>query len=97
MDITADGRDRLKTALLQILKILASRKLSQLDTNAERLQFFCTLPLSRAVAIVAVALQTIISGYTETDASLYFVSQNFGNIKFQFFFNFNFNSYFYSF
>ena len=55
MDITADGRDRLKTSLLQIVKIFASRRLSQLDANAERLQFFRLL-LSRAVAIVAVAL-----------------------------------------
>ena len=56
MDITADGRDRLKTSLLQILKIFASRRLSQLDANAERLQFFSSLPLSRAVALVTVAL-----------------------------------------
>ena len=44
MDFTADGRDRLKTLLLQILKILASRRLLELDANAERLQFFSTLP-----------------------------------------------------
>ena len=56
MDFTADGRDRLNTSLLQILKILASCSLSQLDANAARLQFFCTLPLSCAVAIVAVSL-----------------------------------------
>ena len=54
-DITADGRGRLKTSLVQILKILASRRLSQLDANAERLQFFSIFPLSRSVAIVAVA------------------------------------------
>ena len=57
MDVSADGRDHLKTSLLQILKILASLRLSQLDAaNAVRLQFFCGLPLSRAVAIVAEAL-----------------------------------------
>ena len=47
-----------KTLLLLIFKILASRRLSQLDTNAERLQFFNTLPLFRAVAVVAVAFIT---------------------------------------
>ena len=56
MAITADGRYRLKTSLLRILKILVSRRLSQLDVNAEILRFFSTIPLSRAVAIVAVAL-----------------------------------------
>ena len=56
MYITANGRDRLKTSLLQILKVLVSCRLSQLDVNVERLQFFATLPLSRAIGIVAVAL-----------------------------------------
>ena len=76
VDIATDGRDRLKTSLLQILKILASRRLSQLDASAVRLQFFRTLPLSRAVAIVAVAL---ISNYIR----LYcvFFNKIFGNIK----------------
>ena len=54
MDFTVDGRDRLKTSLLRILKILVFCRLSQLDANAARLQFFSTLPLSRAVAVVAV-------------------------------------------
>ena len=58
MDLTADGRDRLKTSLLQILKILVSRRLSQSDANAERLQVFSALSLSRAVAVVAIALIT---------------------------------------
>ena len=40
MDITVDGRDHLKTSLLQILKILAYCRLSQLNANAKRLQFF---------------------------------------------------------
>ena len=56
MNFTADGRDRLKASLLQILKILVSCRLSQLDANPAKLQFFCTLLLSRAVAIVALAL-----------------------------------------
>ena len=55
MDFTADGRDRYRTLLLQILKTLVSCRLSQLDANAARLQSFCTLPLSRAGAIVAVS------------------------------------------
>ena len=41
--------NRLKTLLLQIFKTLVSRRLSRLDADAARLQFFCTLPLSRVV------------------------------------------------
>ena len=59
MNFTADGRDRLKTSLLQILNIFASRRLSQLDANAERNQFYSSLPLSCAIATVAVALISI--------------------------------------
>ena len=56
MNFTADGHDCLKTSPLQILKIFASHRLSQLDANTERLQFFSLLLLSHAIAIVAVAL-----------------------------------------
>ena len=56
MDFTADGRDRYRTSLLQILEIFASSILSQLDANAERVQFLNRLPLSHAVAIINVAL-----------------------------------------
>ena len=52
---TVDERYRYKISLRQILKILASHRLSQLDANAERLHFFSMLPLFRAVTIVAVA------------------------------------------
>ena len=48
-DFATDERKRLKASLLQILKILVFRRLSQLDANAERLQFFvhfrCLEPL----------------------------------------------------
>ena len=53
--------------------------MSQLDANAKRLHFFSTLPLSRVVAMVAVASIAIIQGYAETNVALY--HKIFRNIK----------------
>ena len=50
IDSTVDEHYCYKTSLLQILKILASCRLSQLDANAERLHFFSAFPLSSGIA-----------------------------------------------
>ena len=81
IDFIVDECYRYKTSLLQILTILPSRRLSQLDANAKRLHFFSTLPLSRVAAMVAGASVAIIQGNTETYVALHFVSQIFRYIK----------------